>query len=61
VPGAHYIVTTVTAAGQTKVTLKAGGSTVADIGGVIGVGFPTSKTATIGGSVAGFKMVNPPS
>ncbi len=43
------------------VTLKTGGSTVADIGGVIGVGFPASKTATIGGSVAGFKMVDPPS
>ncbi len=53
--------TTATAAGQTKVTLKTGGSMVADIGGVIGVGFPTSKTATIGGSVVGFKMVNPPS
>jgi hypothetical protein len=60
-PGAHYTVNTVTAGGQTKVTLTTGGTQVADIGGVIGVGFPASKTATLGGGVAGFKMVNPPS
>ena len=58
-PGAKYTVTMATNAGQTTVTLKAGGSLIADIGGVIGVGFPASATATIGGSVAGFKMLNP--
>jgi hypothetical protein len=54
-------VKTTTAGGQTTVTLTTGGSMVADIGGVIGVGFPASATPTIGGSAAGFKMVNPPS
>jgi len=60
-PGAKYTVTTATSGTQTKVTVKAGGSLTADIGGVIGIGFPASATATLGGSVAGFKMVNPPS
>ncbi len=58
-PGAHYTVTMATAAGQTKITLKTGGSLIADIGGVIGVGFPASATATQGGKVAGFKKLDP--
>jgi hypothetical protein len=36
------------------------GGTAADVGGVVGFGFPVSNTPTTGGSTAGFKMLTPP-
>jgi hypothetical protein len=45
--------------GDKTVTVKAGSLLKSDDGGVIGVGFPASKTPLQTGYVAGFKMVNP--
>jgi hypothetical protein len=51
---------TITPAGDTKtVTAKIGTSQQSDDGGVIGIGFPASKSPTQTGYVAGFKMLNP--
>jgi hypothetical protein len=54
-----YDVLIATAGGGKTVTVKAGTSLKSDDGGVIGVGFPVSKTPTQTGYVAGFKMLNP--
>jgi hypothetical protein len=41
------------------VKVTAGSSLKSDDGGVLGVGFPASKSPTQTGYVAGFKKVNP--
>jgi hypothetical protein len=59
VPGAGYTVSTKSSGGTTTVTVTAGGATVADIGGVVAVGFPASADPTIGGTKAGWTLTNP--
>jgi hypothetical protein len=58
-PGAGYNVTMTASGGQTTVTLTTGSTYVADVGGVIGIGFPASPTPTQGGYAPGFKGLNP--
>jgi hypothetical protein len=63
VPGVKYALTmTAVEAGQPlNITIsKDAGGTAADVGGVVGFGFPASKTPTTGGSTAGFKMIPAP-
>ena len=47
--------------GNKTVRVKTGSALKSDDGGVLGVGFPASKSATQTGYVAGFKKLNPPS
>jgi Divergent InlB B-repeat domain len=57
-PGAAYSATPTTAGGTTTITVTQGGSLIADIGGVISLGFPASAAPTIGGTVIG-QIVQP--
>jgi hypothetical protein len=52
-PGTAYNIQTSTSGGTTTVTVSLGGSFVADVGGVISLGFPVSASPTIGGVVSG--------
>ena len=54
-----YDVTIGTAGGSQTVTIKTGTSLKSDDGGVLGVGFPASKSPTQTCYVAGFKKLNP--
>jgi hypothetical protein len=59
-PGKAYAIQTTTAAGATTVTVSLGGTFIADVGGVISLGFPASKSPTVGGVVIG-KVLRGPS
>lgn len=58
-PGAGYDVTLVAAGGQITVTVGPGTGFTADVGGVIGLGFPAPSAASQGGVMASQKLVGP--
>jgi FG-GAP-like repeat len=59
-PGGGYDVTLSTAANVTTVSVTPGSMYTADVGGVIGIGFPPPSNPTQGGVVAGQKLQPPP-
>ena len=58
-PGTAYTIQTATTGGTTTVTVSLGGTFIADVGGVISLGFPVSKSPTVGGVVSGKALVGP--
>jgi hypothetical protein len=58
-PGAAYDVKINSGGGTTTVTVAPGTALVADIGGVIGIGFPASVNPTQGGVVLGQALIGP--
>ena len=58
-PGVAYSVTQTPGNGVTTITVATGTGYIADVGGVIGVGFPPSVTPTDGGVVIGQALINP--
>ena len=58
-PGTAYDIQAVTVGTTTTITVAPGGTFIADVGGVISLGFPVSKSATIGGVVNGKALVGP--
>jgi len=58
-PGTAYDIQTSTVGTTTTVTVSLGGSFVADVGGVISLGFPASNSPTVGGVVSGKALVGP--
>jgi hypothetical protein len=60
-PGAPYTVGVAANGGTTTVTVTAGGGVNADVGGVIGIGFPTSADPTVGGVITGHALIPPSS
>ena len=59
-PGGGYNVTLSTVANVTTVAVTTGSMYTADVGGVIGIGFPAPSNPTQGGVVAGQKLIPPP-
>jgi hypothetical protein len=58
-PGAAYDLKINTGGGMTTVTVGPGTALVADVGGVIGIGFPASANPTQGGVVVGQALIGP--
>jgi hypothetical protein len=58
-PGTAYAIQTTTIGSTTTVTVSLGGTFIADVGGVISLGFPASTSPTIGGVVTGKVLVGP--
>jgi hypothetical protein len=58
-PGAAYHVKINSGGGTTTVTVAPGSALLADIGGVIGIGFPASVNPTQGGVVLGQALIGP--
>jgi hypothetical protein len=58
-PGTAYDVKINSGGGTTTVTVAPGTALVADIGGVIGIGFPASANPTQGGVVLGQALIGP--
>jgi hypothetical protein len=58
-PGVGYDIVMTTTGGVTTVILTKGSTYTADVGGVIGVGFPPSQLPTQGGVVIGQQLVGP--
>jgi hypothetical protein len=58
-PGVAYSVTLTPGNGVTNITVATGTGYIADVGGVIGVGFPPSASPTDGGVVIGQGLINP--
>ncbi len=59
-PGGGYDVSLSTASNMTTVSVTTGTMYTADIGGVIGIGFPTPSKPSQGGVVAGKRLQPPP-
>jgi len=58
-PGTAYTIQSATTGGTTTVSVTLGGSVIADVGGVISLGFPASASPTVGGVVTGKALVGP--
>lgn len=59
VPGAGYSVTVTPSGTGSTVSVTPGGALKADLAGVIGIGFPASTMATVGGTVTGKRLLDP--
>jgi hypothetical protein len=59
-PGAGYDVTLATVSNVTTVSVVPGSTYAADVGGVVGIGFPAPSNPSQGGVVVGQKLKPPP-